>query len=380
MLHVLPVATYILVQGHRLPIDRDDLALRRITDSRHLEWEQREAARATRDLLLVHIRRPARLLVDGNRVVVGDELAVEAAHNEQFSAAQLSHAYALTRRDGRQQVRTLGPHVQHLPVVRLVGYVKDESLNVRAILLVGIGDAAEDEQELVIEMAAGVIMTALVNLCNFHPLVELRVVNLDLLSGSVDLLARARHDDVAVLDGTARVTVARVPHTLLLDELQVVFLRVVLLSNLTALEHTLRQRLEVATADHEYTWHLDADLNHLEIVREVSSMLDELVAHLLGHRIVRRHGLGVLLEHVYQMRKLDCDGQHVHLCLGELGTHSLSASILLLKLLSSLLVSVDTAVEFATLGCHLERVLALSHVLDDLALHEGLAAAGTHDF
>lgn len=152
------------------------------------------------------------------------------------------------------------------------------------------------------------------------------------------------------------------------------------MGNLTALEHALGERLEVATADHEYTWHLDATLNHLEIVREVTSMLNELVGYLLSHRVVRGHSLGVLLEDVYQMRKLDRDGHSLHLSQGELGAHSLPASHLLLELLGGLLVCVDTAVEFATLSGHFDGVLALSHVLNDLALHERLTAAGAHDF
>ena len=82
MLHVLPVAAYVLVQGHRLPIDRNDLALRRVAYRGHLEWEQREAAGTAGNLLLGHVGRLAIGLVDGHRVVIGDELAIEAADNE----------------------------------------------------------------------------------------------------------------------------------------------------------------------------------------------------------------------------------------------------------------------------------------------------------
>lgn len=103
-------------------------------------------------------------------------------------------------------------------------------------------------------MAARVIVATLINLCNLHPLIEFRVVNFDFLRCTIDLFARAGHNDVAVLDGTARVAVTRVPHTLLLNELQVVFLRVELLGDLTALEHSLWQRLEVTAANHKYTW------------------------------------------------------------------------------------------------------------------------------
>ena len=69
-------------------------------------------------------------------------------------------------------------------------------------------------------------------------------------------------------------------HTLLLDELEVVLDRVGLLDDLAALEHAVRQGLEVATADHEYTWLMHANLNHLEVMREVSAELDELVLEL----------------------------------------------------------------------------------------------------
>lgn len=85
----------------------------------------------------------------------------------------------------------------------LIRDVEDKTLNVSTVLLVGIGDATEDEQELVIELATGMVVAALVNLRNFHPLVELRVVNFDFLCSTIDFLARAGHNDVAVLNSTA---------------------------------------------------------------------------------------------------------------------------------------------------------------------------------
>lgn len=102
VLHVLPVAAYVLVQGHSLPVDRNDLALRRIAYRGHLEWEQREAAGATRNFLLRHVGRLAVGIVDGHRVVIGDELAVEASNNKQLRAAQLRHTDTLARSDTRQ--------------------------------------------------------------------------------------------------------------------------------------------------------------------------------------------------------------------------------------------------------------------------------------
>lgn len=109
-------------------------------------------------------------------------------------------------------------------------------------------------------------------------------------------------------------------------------------------------------------------------------MLNELVADLLGHRVVRGHCLGVLLEDVDQMWKLDGDGQRLHLSLRELGAHRLPTSHLLLELLCSLDICVDCLVELTTLSGHLDGVLARGHMLDDLTLHGRFTAAGAHNF
>jgi len=98
------------------------------------------------------------------------------------------------------------------------------------------------------------------------------------------------------LDLADAVTVPSVSHLLHFNELQVEFSRAGLWDYLTALEHAIREGLEVSTANHEYTWSGLAYLDHLEVVREVSAELDELVLHLTGQRVVRSHGLAVLLE------------------------------------------------------------------------------------
>lgn len=98
--------------------------------------------------------------------------------------------------------------------------------------------------------------------------------------------------------------VARILHTLLLNELQVVLGRIGFLDDFAALEHAIGQGLEVAAANHVYTWLLHANLNHLEVVREVSAELDELMLKLFCQRIKTRNCFTVFLEDVNQLREL----------------------------------------------------------------------------
>ena len=149
-----------------------------------------------------------------------------------------------------------------------------------------------------IEMATGVVVSAFVNARQLQPFINLDVVNLNSLGSLVDFFARSRHDDVPVHNGAARVPVTSKVHPLSIQELQVVSAWIVFVHQLTALEHAVRQSFVVATANHEYTWLVNAHLDHLEIVRKVPFEVNELVNAIFVFHIVNWDGPRVLLEHV----------------------------------------------------------------------------------
>ena len=143
-----------------------------------------------------------------------------------------------------------------------------------------------------VKVRARMVVATFIDLWKLQPLVILGIVAFNSLCGLVDLLAGARHDDIFVEDLADGMAVTRKLHPLFLDELQIVLRRIGLGPDLAALEHAIRQGFEVAATDHEYTWlGSDADLNHLEVVREIAAELDKLVLDLSRRRVVGRDGL-----------------------------------------------------------------------------------------
>jgi len=166
--------------------------------------------------------------------------------------------------------------------------------------------------------------------------------------------------------------------SLFLLELQVVLCRVALRDDLAALEHAIGQSLEVATSDHEYTWAAgDADLNHLEVVREIAAELDELVPDLLGHRIVLSDRLGVLLKDTERLGKRDLSHRSLlnRDASVDLLHDSLAALVRRRLLQCEFSLHVNIRMELAALCGKSFRILTLSHVLRDLVVHDALLTA-----
>ena len=175
--------------------------------------------------------------------------------------------------------------------------------------------------------------------------------------------------------------VTRKLHPLLLEELQIVLRRVALGNDLTALEHAVRQRLEVAATDHEYTWvRCDSNLHHLEVVREVSAELDELMLNVARRRVVGCDGLRVLLEDAKSLREFDPLRQclvrrdaSVHF------THDGLPALIRRSLLHcELCLHIYISVELTTLRRHLLGGIAVLHMIDYLVVHEGFVTARAH--
>ena len=268
-------------------------------------------------------------------------------------------------------------HIKQLPAL-LGTQVETEALDGVAVLLALVLDAAEDEDPSVAEVARRVVVAALVQTGHLQPVVRLGIVDLHLLGSLVHLFPRPRDHHIAVLDLAAAVAVSSEPHALLLHKLQIELGRVGLGDHFSALEHAVRQSLEVSAANHEYTWCDLANLDHLEVVREIASELDELVLELTGGRAVRSDRLAVLLENVdggWEVELLHL--LDLALVLLELLGDGLPSSLLLLLLLSLLLGQVDIGLELAPLGLQLESLFAGADVAGNLTVHVGLAAART---
>lgn len=141
-------------------------------------------------------------------------------------------------------------------------------------------------------------MPAFVDARQLNPLVQLDVVDLHSIGCLVHFLPGSRNNNIAVQNSAARVPMPRVVHSLFFEELQVVGARIVLIDQFAALEHAIRQSLVVSATYHEYTWLMDADLDHLEIVREVPFEVHKFVHAVLILNVVNRHCSRVFLEDV----------------------------------------------------------------------------------
>ena len=233
MLHIIPFALFVLVQCHRLPIDSEDGTLLCTAERGHLE---REEVQVVGTLTLQFHRLATVIALDDE--AVGQELTVEAADDEDLLIAELRHASTLPRGQTTQNHLRFRSHVQKLPVLSLTAF-ELEPLDRVAVLLVRVLDAAKHVDELVTQVAARVVVATFLHLRQLHPLVDLRIVALDTLRSSFDLLARARHDDVSVHNLADGVAMASKRHSLFLLELQVVLCRVGLRDDLAALEHAI---------------------------------------------------------------------------------------------------------------------------------------------
>lgn len=87
-------------------------------------------------------------------------------------------------------------------------------------------------------------------------------------------------------------------HPLFLKELQVVRRRVILVHQFAALEHAIRKGFVVTTSDHEYTWLLNANLDHLKVVWKVSFEVYKLVDAVFVLHVVNRNCPRIFLENI----------------------------------------------------------------------------------
>lgn len=276
MLHILPAVVLESVECHGLPIDSKRLSVLYITKCRDLERKQCEGSTHRQILLLVDFLWLASVGIILDSEVIVQELAVEAANDDDLVWADLAHASTLSGGD-RHLHLSLG-EVHFFPLTALEAVqVEGEALDGLGVLLVGVLDAAEHVDEAMVEMAAGVVMSSLIDSWELKPLIDGDVVELNAIGCIVYLLPGARDDDVSIEDGAAGVAMTGEVHSLLLQELEVVGTRVVLVNDLAALEHAIWECLVVATTDHEYTWLLESDLDHLEVVGEVSLEVNKLV-------------------------------------------------------------------------------------------------------
>lgn len=96
-------------------------------------------------------------------------------------------------------------------------------------------------------------------------------------------------------------------HLFLLVELQVVGGWVELLYELSALVHGIWKSFVVTTAQHVASWIFGTNLDHLEVVWEVTSVFYESVLDCIIGNVVYWDSLRILLEHVYLIWEFTSD-------------------------------------------------------------------------
>ena len=150
---------------------------------RHLEGKQIDIGLHSR---LSHLRG-----IDIEDAAIPQETSREAAKHDDLVRADLDNAGALPLGKMRSWHVDNNPAVG--PVLRVV------PLDRVAILLAGLGDAAEDEDEALVKGAARVVVPAYVQVRNFEPKVKVDVVLLASFEGIVLFTPRARHDEELVI-------------------------------------------------------------------------------------------------------------------------------------------------------------------------------------
>ena len=95
-----------------------------------MEWEQIQVVGA----LSPDVRRFSSLVMLDDETV-SQELAIEATNDHDLSLTDLRHASALPGGDIAKDGRSVGAHVQQLPVGRLTAF-EPQSFNCVAVLLV----------------------------------------------------------------------------------------------------------------------------------------------------------------------------------------------------------------------------------------------------
>jgi hypothetical protein len=134
-------------------------------------------------------------------------------------------------------------------------------------------DSTKNKDESIIEIAAWMIMSALVDFAQFHPIVNLCIKKLHSVSCATDLFSRSGNKNIPIADLAARVTVSSILHPFHFFEFEVVVGGRLVRDKLFAHEHAIWEWLVVTTSEYEYTRVLKTNLNHLEIMREVASVL-----------------------------------------------------------------------------------------------------------
>ena len=123
-----------------------------------MEWEQIQVVGA----LSQDFRRFASHIMLDDKAV-GQELAVEATDDHDLIVSKLAHASALPCGQIAEDELRFRLQVQHIPS-RRAGALELQALDSATVLLVRVLDAAEDVDELVVQVAAGMVVATFVDL------------------------------------------------------------------------------------------------------------------------------------------------------------------------------------------------------------------------
>lgn len=290
----MPLFILEFIEFVRLPVDGNHGSVCGVGNGRHLEGEYVVFEFG------VGLPQGVGLRVEEESLI--GELSVEAANDEDFPRAGPWHLADTTALPRGHEL--LPGDLEDLPSLLTLGEevvgVQLETLDGVHVLLVFVGDPAEDVEVLILEDTARVVVASVVHGLEGHPLVGISVVDLHLLAGAVNVLTGACHKDEVLSHRGARVAVTSELHLCPLLEFE--------LSGLPGdghdlvhLEHALRKLVEVTPTNDENLDALLAHLDTLEVVGEVSLSLNRVRGHREGLSIVDVEPLRILLDDVDQV-------------------------------------------------------------------------------
>jgi len=274
------------------PVDGVESGGVRRREGWHSEGEHvaRQLRRRVVDLVRLHVQEGALVGV----------LAAEAAHDQNAVLVELSGTETLSR------IQHTVLDLDDLPlgdhVVEAVGDV--ETFDGGQVLFGLVRDAAEHVYPLTIEVATGVVVTALVKHRQLAPLVLLHVVQLNTAACLLNVFAGTSHHEVAVLDSAGGVAMSGVTHLRASYKLELIF---GFLGQLACLVHRVWVEIEVTSSKHEYFCGV-TNLHHRVVVGVggtlgATSLVargveDEGLGDMVAGNVIEENRFGVLVKHV----------------------------------------------------------------------------------
>lgn len=199
----------------------------------------------------------------------------------------------------RVEIEVILVQVDDCPLVVQAADVEHHPLDLIRVLFGDGVDSAEGVNELIVEAGHAVVVSSKVQLGHLRPLVDYAVVELDSALGRVQVFSRPTDDNVSFCDLSERMALSWVSHPPpLLEKVSAI----VLLDQLSALEHGIWKSPQLTSSDDERSRVFDPNLDRHEVMGNCILHLDLHALARLGLRVDNGDCLLLLVEHVDQFR------------------------------------------------------------------------------